>query len=204
MKKYLEILNKIADEINRNQEELTDLDREIGDGDHGVNIDRGFSEIKKILPTFENLSTSEVFSKIGMTLLTKVGGASGAIYGTAFMNAGIYLKGKENITDEIIVETLKSMIDGIQKRGKAIQGEKTILDTIIPVYEFLNGAINSGKTLEEIKNDVLAIARNAMESTKDIIATKGRAAYLGERSKGHIDPRAMSSYIMIKVICENI
>ncbi|MDY4010718.1 MAG: dihydroxyacetone kinase subunit DhaL [Fusobacterium gastrosuis] len=204
MKKYLEILNKIADEINRNQEELTDLDREIGDGDHGVNIDRGFSEIKKILPTFENLSTSEVFSKIGMTLLTKVGGASGAIYGTAFMNAGIYLKGKENITDEIIVETLKSMIDGIQKRGKAIQGEKTILDTIIPVYEFLNGAINSGKTLEEIKNDVLAIARNAMESTKDIIATKGRAAYLGERSKGHIDPGAMSSYIMIKVICENI
>ncbi|MCI5725239.1 MULTISPECIES: dihydroxyacetone kinase subunit DhaL [Fusobacterium] len=204
MKKYLEILNKIADEINRNQEELTDLDREIGDGDHGVNIDRGFSEIKKILPTFENLSTSEVFSKIGMTLLTKVGGASGAIYGTAFMNAGIYLKGKENITDEIIVETLKSMIDGIQKRGKAIQGEKTMLDTIIPVYEFLNGAINSGKTLEEIKNDVLAIARNAMESTKDIIATKGRAAYLGERSKGHIDPGAMSSYIMIKVICENI
>lgn len=204
MKKYLEILNKIADEINRNQEELTDLDRKIGDGDHGVNIDRGFSEIKKILPTFENLSTSEVFSKIGMTLLTKVGGASGAIYGTAFMNAGIYLKGKENITDEIIVETLKSMIDGIQKRGKAIQGEKTILDTIIPVYEFLNGAINSGKTLEEIKNDVLAIARNAMESTKDIIATKGRAAYLGERSKGHIDPGAMSSYIMIKVICENI
>lgn len=204
MKKYLEILNKIADEINRNQEELTDLDREIGDGDHGVNIDRGFSEIKKILPTFKNLSTSEVFSKIGMTLLTKVGGASGAIYGTAFMNAGIYLKGKENITDEIIVETLKSMIDGIQKRGKAIQGEKTMLDTIIPVYEFLNGAINSGKTLEEIKNDVLAIARNAMESTKDIIATKGRAAYLGERSKGHIDPGAMSSYIMIKVICENI
>lgn len=204
MKKYLEILNKIADEINRNQEELTDLDREIGDGDHGVNIDRGFSEIKKILPTFENLSTSEVFSKIGMTLLTKVGGASGAIYGTAFMNAGIYLKGKENITDEIIVETLKSMIDGIQKRGKAIQGEKTMLDTIIPVYEFLNGTINSGKTLEEIKNDVLAIARNAMESTKDIIATKGRAAYLGERSKGHIDPGAMSSYIMIKVICENI
>ncbi len=204
MKKYLEILNKIADEINRNQEELTDLDREIGDGDHGVNIDRGFSEIKKILPTFENLSTSEVFSKIGMTLLTKVGGASGAIYGTAFMNAGIYLKGKENITDEIIVETLKSMIDGIQKRGKAIQGEKTMLDTIIPVYEFLNGAVNSGKTLEEIKNDVLAIARNAMESTKDIIATKGRAAYLGERSKGHIDPGAMSSYIMIKVICENI
>lgn len=204
MKKYLEILNKIADEINRNQEELTDLDREIGDGDHGVNIDRGFSEIKKILPTFENLSTSEVFSKIGMTLLTKVGGASGAIYGTAFMNAGIYLKGKENITDEIIIETLKSMIDGIQKRGKAIQGEKTMLDTIIPVYEFLNGAINSGKTLEEIKNDVLAIARNAMESTKDIIATKGRAAYLGERSKGHIDPGAMSSYIMIKVICENI
>lgn len=204
MSKYIEILEKIADEIEKNRDILTDLDREIGDGDHGVNIDRGFSEVKNLLPTFEKLPVSDSFSKIGMTLLTKVGGASGALYGTAFMNAGLFLKGKDNIDDKIIVETLKNMIEGIQKRGKAIQGEKTMLDTLIPFYNFLEKEINDGKTLSELKKPALEIAKNGMEGTKDIIATKGRAAYLGERSKGHIDPGALSSYLMIKIICENI
>lgn len=204
MKKYLEILDKLADEIAKNQEKLTDLDREIGDGDHGVNIDRGFSEIKKLLATFEELPLNEVFSKIGMTLLTKVGGASGALYGTAFMNAGMYLKDKENINDKIIVESLKSMIEGIQKRGKAVQNEKTMLDTLIPVYNFLEKEISKGKEIKQLKEELLKIAENGMESTKDIIATKGRAAYLGERSRGHIDPGSLSSYLMIKVVCENL
>lgn len=204
MKKYLEILGKIADVINENQEQLTDLDREIGDGDHGVNIDRGFSEVKKLLSSFETLAASEVFTKIGMTLLTKVGGASGALYGTAFMNAGMFLKGKEEIDDKIIVETFKTMIDGIQKRGKAVQGEKTMLDTLIPTYNFLESEIANGKNIVDIKDEILKIAENGMKETKDIIATKGRASYLGERSKGHIDPGSLSSYLMIKVICENL
>ena len=96
------------------------------------------------------------------------------------------------------------MIEGIQKRGKAVLGEKTMLDTIIPTYNFLEKSFDDGKSLKDIRIEVIEVAKNAMEATKDIVATKGRASYLGERSVGHIDPGAMSSYLMIKVVCENL
>mgnify|MGYP003106203788 CR=1 FL=1 len=191
---FLEIIEKISDEIIKNEEYLTELDREIGDGDHGVNLARGFSEIKNQLVNFKNLPVSDVFTKMGMILLTKVGGASGAIYGTAFMSAGTYLKGKTEFDNQILLGALNSMIESIQRRGKAVLGEKTILEK----------SFNEGKSLKDIKNEVIEVAKKSMEATKDIIATKGRASYLGERSVGHIDPGAMSSYLMIKTICENI
>ena len=200
---FLEIIEKISDEIIKNEEYLTELDREIGDGDHGVNLARGFTEIKNQLNNFKDLPVSDVFTKMGMTLLTKVGGASGAIYGTAFMSAGTYLKGKTEFDNQVL-GTLNSMIEGIQRRGKAVLGEKTMLDTIIPTYNFLEKSFNEGKTFKDIKNEVIEVAKNSMEATKDIIATKGRASYLGERSVGHTDPGAMSSYLMIKTVCENI
>ena len=183
---FLEIIEKISDEIIKNEDYLTELDREIGDGDHGVNLARGFTEIKNQLANFKTLAVSDVFTKMGMILLTKVGGASGAIYGTAFMSSGTFLKGKANFDNQVLLGTLNAMIDGVQKRGKAVLGEKTMLDTIIPTYNFLEKSFNEGKSL------------------KDIVATKGRASYLGERSVGHIDPGAMSSYLMIKVVCENL
>ena len=200
---FLEIIEKISNEIIKNEEYLTELDREIGDGDHGVNLARGFSEIKNQLVNFKNLPVSDVFTKMGMILLTKVGGASGAIYGTAFMSAGTYLTGKTEF-DQILLGALNSMIESIQRRGKAVLGEKTMLDTIMPTYNFLEKSFNEGKSLKDIKNEVIEVAKKSMEATKDIIATKGRASYLGERSVGHIDPGAMSSYLMIKTICENI
>ena len=200
---FLEIIEKISDEIIKNEEYLTELDREIGDGDHGVNLARGFSEIRNQLVNFKDLPVSDVFTKMGMTLLTKVGGASGAIYGTAFMSAGTYLKEKTEFDNQVL-GTLNSMIEGIQRRGKAVLGEKTMLDTIIPTYNFLEKSFNEGKNLKDIKNEVIEVAKNSMEATKDITATKGRASYLGERSVGHIDPGAMSSYLMIKTVCENI
>ena len=201
---FLEIIEKISDEIIKNEEYLTELDREIGDGDHGVNLARGFSEIKNQLANFKDLPVSDVFTKMGMILLTKVGGASGAIYGTAFMSAGTYLKGKTEFDNQILLGALNSMIEGIQRRGKAVLGEKTMLDTIMPTYNFLEKSFNEGKNLKDIKNEIIEVAKNSMEATKDIIATKGRASYLGERSVGHIDPGAMSSYLMIKTVCENI
>lgn len=147
---------------------------------------------------------SDVFTKMGMILLTKVGGASGAIYGTAFMSSGTFLKGKTDFDNQAFLGTLNAMIEGIQKRGKAVLGEKTMLDTIIPTYNFLEKSFNDGKSLKDIKSEVIEVAKNSMEATKDIVATKGRASYLGERSVGHIDPGAMSSYLMIKVVCENL
>lgn len=204
-KKILDIILKISDKIIENEEYLTDLDREIGDGDHGVNISRGFSEVKTQIETLKTLKVSELFSKIGMILLTKVGGASGAIYGTAFMSAGMSLKNNEteNVNKEIVVKTFKSMIDGIQKRGKATKGEKTMLDTIMPVYDYLVENINK-QILEELKPNIIALAEKEMENTKNIIATKGRASYLKERSIGHLDPGAVSSFLMIKTVCENL
>ncbi|WP_022819560.1 dihydroxyacetone kinase subunit DhaL [Fusobacterium russii] len=201
---FLEIIEKIADEIIKNEEYLTELDREIGDGDHGVNMARGFTEIKNQLVNFKDLPVSDVFTKMGMILLTKVGGASGAIYGTAFMSAGTFLKGKMEFNNQILLGTLNSMIEGIQKRGKAVQGEKTMLDTIMPTYSFLEKSFSDGKSLKDIKNETIEAAKKSMEATENIVATKGRASYLGERSIGHIDPGAVSSYLMIKVACENI
>lgn len=198
----LEIIEKISKEIIENTEYLTELDRNIGDGDHGVNLARGFTEIQNQLPSYANLPFSDVFQKMGMALLTKVGGASGAIYGTAFMSAGMFLKGKTEWEEKDILLTLKNMIEGIQKRGKAVLGEKTMLDTILPVYERMEVLFQEGKKFEEMKSELLAVAEEGMKHTKDIIATKGRAAYLGERSLGHLDPGAVSSYLMIKVICE--
>lgn len=199
----LEIIEKIAEEIKKNQEYLTDLDREIGDGDHGVNLARGFTEIQTQLGNYQNLPLSEVFQKMGMALLTKVGGASGAIYGTAFMSAGMHLKEKQELEEKDILTTLKSMIDGIQKRGKAVLGEKTMLDTILPVYDKMEVLFSEGKHFSEMKTELLEVAKKGMESTKPLIATKGRATYLGERARGHLDPGAVSSYLMIKVICES-
>lgn len=201
---FLEIIEKISEEIIKNEEYLTELDREIGDGDHGVNMTRGFIEIRKQLGNFKDLPVSDVFTKMGMILLTKVGGASGALYGTAFMGVGTYIKGKTKFNEQILLGILNSIIEGIQKRGKAVLGEKTMLDTIIPTYHFLKKSIDDGKILKDIKNETVEVAKKAMEETKDIIATKGRASYLGERSIGHIDPGAFSAYLMIKVACENI
>ena len=110
----------------------------------------------------------------------------------------------EPVDNQVLLGALNSMVEGIQKRGKAVLNEKTMLDTIIPTYNFLEKSFNEGKNLKDIKNEVIEVAKNSMEATKDIIATKGRASYLGERSVGHIDPGAMSSYLMIKTICENI
>jgi len=120
------------------------------------------------------------------------------------MSSGTFLKGKTDFDNQILLGTLNAMIEGIQKRGKAVLGEKTMLDTIIPTYNFLEKSFDDGKSLKDIRIEVIEVAKNAMEATKDIVATKGRASYLGERSVGHIDPGAMSSYLMIKVVCENL
>lgn len=200
----VKIVEKIADEIIQNKEYLTELDRVIGDGDHGVNLARGFEEIKAQISSYSSLAYSDIFQKMGMTLLTKVGGASGAIYGTAFMSAGMYCKGKTELEKEDIVAIFKAMIEGVKKRGKASLGEKTLLDTVLPVYDLLQHRLEQREDILSNTEEIKTVAKQGMESTKDIIATKGRASYVGERSLGHIDPGAASSYMMIKVICEEI
>ena len=202
--KLLEVIEKISKEIIKNKDYLTELDREIGDGDHGVNLARGFEKVKEELSNMQNMQSFEVFNKMAMILISSVGGASGALYGTALMKGAAYLKTKEEITPEIMAETWNEMIKGIEMRGKAVLGEKTMLDTQIPAYEAFKIKADAGANISECFEFAELKAKSGMEATKDIAATKGRASYLGERSIGHLDPGSVSSYLIIKTITDEL
>lgn len=200
----LDILEKICDVIIDNKEELTELDRVIGDGDHGVNLSRGMEKVKAEIPKFEGLKPFEVLNKCAMLLMSNVGGASGALYATALMKGAASLKGKEEITPNDIALAWNDMILGIESRGKSSRGEKTMLDTLIPAYEAFKVEIEAGKDIKEALATAKEAGKLGMESTRDMLATKGRATYLGERSVGHIDAGATSSYLIIKTIAESL
>ena len=183
------LILQAADEIIANKDYLTDLDRSIGDADHGVNMAKGFTFTKEALESdFHDYKT--LFNKVATTLLSKVGGASGPLYGSFFMKFAASLKDVDELTREKLNQAFTAGVDGVKQRGKAEVGDKTMVDVLEPVAE----ALNAGKSFD----DVVKIAEESMEKTKDIKAKKGRASYVGERSIGHIDPGAASSYILIK------
>lgn len=183
------LILQAADEIIANKDYLTDLDRSIGDADHGVNMAKGFGFTKEALEAdFDDYKT--LFNKVATTLLSKVGGASGPLYGSFFMKFAASLKDVDELTRENLNQAFTAGVDGVKQRGKAEVGDKTMVDVLEPVAE----ALNAGKSFDE----VVQIAEESMEKTKDIKAKKGRASYVGERSIGHIDPGAASSYILVK------
>lgn len=184
-----EILEKVADEIIANKDYLTDLDRTIGDADHGINMAKGFKFTKEGLEG-EFSDYKSLFNKVATTLLSKVGGASGPLYGSFFMKFAASLKDVDELNREAFNQAFAAGVEGVKQRGKAEVGDKTMVDVLEPVSE----ALNLGKSYEE----VIKIAEESMQKTKDIKANKGRASYVGERSIGYIDPGAASSYIMIK------
>lgn len=200
----LDILEKICNIIIENKEVLTELDRVIGDGDHGVNLSRGMEKVKEEIPKLDTLKPFEVLNKCAMLLMSNVGGASGALYATALMKGAAALKGKEEITPEDIVKAWNEMILGIESRGKSTKGEKTMLDTLIPAYEAFKAEVEATNDLKSAFSKAEQAGKLGMESTKDMVATKGRATYLGDRSVGHIDAGATSSYLIIKTIAENL
>lgn len=196
------LIDKIADRIYENKDYLSELDREIGDSDHGVNLSRGFQKIKDESEMLKTLNYSDCFNKIAMILISNVGGASGAIYGTGLMKVAQNLKGIDTLDRNNITKAAEAMVEGIKMRGKAQCGEKTMLDTIVPVVEVLK--TNREESLDTLLKKIQITAKEGMESTVNMLATKGRASYLGARSIGHIDPGAMSSYLIIDTICENL
>ncbi|NLJ71103.1 MAG: dihydroxyacetone kinase subunit L [Clostridiaceae bacterium] len=200
----LNIIECMQKNITENRSYLSDLDRAIGDGDHGINMDRGFQEVMKKMDDMKNQDLAGILRTTGMTLAFKVGGASGPLYGTAFMKASDLLKGK----DEIVIEDLPSLLDagigGIQMRGKAEQHEKTMLDALIPAKIALEEALAGGSSSDESIKAMLDACEAGAEYTKTIKATKGRASYIGERSIGHMDPGAASSLILLQSIAEVI
>ena len=194
-----ECLSGIGESIIANKDFLTELDREIGDSDHGINMARGFHAVlEKTDPETQDIGA--VLKKAGMTLLSTVGGASGPLYGTAYMEAGKVLAGKSELTAEDMKAVLEAAIAGIQKRGKAVKGEKTMLDAIIPASETYAQKIAEGADMVSALEAACESAREGVEYTKTIIATKGRASYLGERSIGHQDPGATSATLTLEAI----
>ncbi len=190
----LKIVDKIVEVIKENKEYLTELDAAIGDADHGINLDRGFDAVKQKLTTLpETTDIGTILRTIGMTLVSTVGGASGPLYGTAFMRAGQVVQGKNELSEEDIVKIFEAALDGIKQRGKAEAGDKTMIDSIEPAYKALKESLENNIALPEALNRAANAAKEGMEYTKNISARKGRASYLGERSIGHLDPGATSA-----------
>ena len=200
-KKLLEIMKAISEKIEAEKDVLTELDSAIGDGDHGINMARGAKTVMEKLPSLIGKDSGAIFKGIGMAIVSSVGGASGPLYGTAFMKAGDVLKGKMDLSAEDFLAAFSASIEGIKMRGKSTIGEKTMLDALCPAERAMREAIEAKKTLKEAL-EAAAVAEKGAERTKDLVATKGRASYLGERSLGHRDPGAVSSSFMLRAMAD--
>ena len=199
--KVYNCIRRISETIIENKDYLTDLDREIGDADHGVNLARGYKAVLEKIPQ-EETEIGSVLKKTGMTLLSTVGGASGPLYGTAYMEAGKVMVGKDKLSPEDFLNILDAVIAGIMKRGKAVQGEKTMLDSLIPARDAYAGKMESDSCMA--LDDACKAAKEGVEYTKTIRATKGRASYLGERSIGHQDPGATSALLTLEALRDSL
>lgn len=196
--KLLELINDIADKIEENKDYLTDLDSAIADGDHGINMARGFSAVKEKLKTVDDKDCGTILKTVGMTLVSTVGGAAGPLYGTAFMKAGMAVGGKEEISGEDFIKMMEEAINGVKMRGKSEAGEKTMLDAMIPAYDAFKEELSNGN--KSAMKKALKASMDGVEYTKTIKATKGRASYIGDRSIGHQDPGATSFTYMMECI----
>lgn len=199
IKNTKKLLLDAAEVIIENKKYLTQLDAAIGDGDHGINLSRGVKVLQEKLEEKSYSSRKDLFKVTAMTLISNVGGASGPLYGTAFLNISNVISDKDLEIDDLI-DIAEEAIAGIQKRGKAEAGEKTMLDTIIPAAESLKASKSNNLELKSALENCLRAAETGMKNTIEMKATKGRASYLGERSIGHQDPGATSSYLMIKTV----
>jgi len=190
--------------IDANAPEIEKLDQEIGDGDHIFNVQRGIKLVIELEPTIKDLTVSKALSQIAMKVLSGIGGSSGALFGTLFMTMAKGNEIDEGIDYKKAIEIFAQGVEAVKQRGKADVGEKTMMDVLIPVSNCLKKGVEENKDKNEILNEAIDIAEKGMLSTKDLLATKGRASFLGERAKGHIDPGARSSQLMIKTVCESV
>lgn len=201
-KQVIDVLTRIAQRMEEEKLFLSELDNAIGDGDHGINMARGFGEVVKKLPALEDKDVGTILKTTGMTLVSTVGGASGPLYGTAFMQAGKELSGQTDLEGKDLITILKAFIAGVQLRGKSVAGEKTMLDAMIPAMEAIEEELKAGQPVSAALQKGVEAAQKGVEYTKTIIATKGRASYLGERSLGHQDPGATSFTLMLVTLAD--
>jgi dihydroxyacetone kinase-like protein len=192
-----EIVRAMAAAMEENRRHLTKLDSEIGDGDHGNNMHRGFQATLERLEAAGDPSTpADVLKTVSMALISKVGGAAGPLYGTAFLRASTALADKEEVSAGEAAEALDAALGGIKQRGKAEAGDKTLVDALEPAVEAAKGAVGEGSVAGVFRAAAEA-AREGAEATVPLTARRGRASYLGERAAGHQDPGATSTYLLL-------
>ncbi len=190
--------------IDNNALEIEKLDQEIGDGDHIFNVQRGIKLVIELEPIIKHLSMSKALNQIAMKILSGIGGSSGALFGTLFMTMAKVSNIDDGIDYKKAINMFANGVEAVKQIGKADVGEKTMMDVLIPVANCLKQGVEKKKDIKGLMREAIEEAEKGMLSTKNLIATKGRASFLGERSKGHIDPGARSSQLMIKTVCETI
>ncbi|MBQ0101184.1 MAG: dihydroxyacetone kinase subunit L [Firmicutes bacterium] len=196
------IIALMGKRMEQEKEFLTDLDNAIADGDHGINMARGFAAVEAKIAPLGDKDIGTVLKTAGMTLVSAVGGSAGPLYGTAFMRSGVVMNGKTEMNIADLTACLKASVEGVMQRGKAVKGEKTMLDSMIPALEAIENGINGGLDSKDAVLCGVKAAREGVEYTKTIAATKGRASYIGERSIGHQDPGATSFTYLLEVIAD--
>jgi dihydroxyacetone kinase-like protein len=194
-----ELVQAAVSAIQAHAEEVSALDQAIGDGDHVVNLQRGLDALAQQVESISALDWPAALQKIGVTLMASVGGASGSLYGTLFIAMGKAMKDRE-MNQANLAEAFAQGVAAMKARGKANRGEKTMLDVLIPVAEVLKSAAEHAAPLAQLADEVSRAAEAGMEATRDMLATKGRASFLGERAIGHVDAGARSSQLMISAI----
>ena len=195
-------INNIQIIIKNHKDEIEKLDQEIGDGDHIFNIMRGLDELLNLKDDLIDKPIDHIFKQLGMKIMTTVGGSSGALFATLLI--GMSKKYNNELSDQKnIANMFAEGVEAMKQRGKADIGEKTMLDVLIPVSQEMN-KLSEEQDLKLIAKKIKETAEKGMLATKDLIATKGRASFLGERAKGHIDPGARSSQLAIEAICNTI
>jgi len=197
-------LQTVVAVLEENKTYLTDLDAAIGDADHGINMSRGFKKVDSQLPGVADKDIGSILKTTGMALISSVGGAGGPLYGTLFMRAGMAVDAKHELNNEDLETLLQAAVEGVVQRGKAQLGDKTMVDALLPASQAFKQAVQEGADTVDALEKTVAAAEQGMKDTIPMLAKKGRASYLGERSIGHQDPGATSSYLILKALLDTV
>jgi dihydroxyacetone kinase-like protein len=200
--RVVDFVRAFAGVIAENKDHLTELDSAIGDADHGINMNRGMQAALGKLDGISSDDVGNLFKTVGMTLVSTVGGAGGPLYGTLFLQMGMPTAGKPELSPEDWAEALSKGVEGVVMRGKAEIGDKTMVDALIPGRDALRAALEEGASFDEALKRSADAAEEGMKATIPLVARKGRASYLGERSAGHQDPGATSSYLLLRTAAD--
>jgi len=198
LRRWLEVY---AARLAEQADHLTRLDAAIGDGDHGINMDRGFRAVReRVLNPADEAPLDGLLKGVGMALLSTVGGAAGPLYGTFFLRMAARAGGRDRLSASELAAALEAGVEGVRQRGRAEPGDKTMLDALLPGVEALGRALAEGRDLAAALEAAAAAAEEGCRATVPLVARKGRASYLGERSAGHQDPGATSSAYLLRAL----